>query len=208
MITTMKQTEKSARRDPLELLESLPPIFTTADALAAGIPNTTFHRLVRDGKVQNIAWGMYMSAIERSIDLELAEIVSRRPWATICLSSALVEHGLSDAIPAKLDLAIPRGQWKPEIGPTIKWHSFDPKFFEFERQFRPIDGSNLLIGIYSAPRTLADLARHPKFDKTELVEGIRRWLRIRENHPSKLIEIAKKMPGSIERIQEILEIIL
>lgn len=43
-------------------------------------------------------------------DPDLLEIAYRAPHATLCLTTALARHGLSDAIPARIDVALPRGQ--------------------------------------------------------------------------------------------------
>lgn len=186
----------------------LPNPFTTAQALLHGIPRVTLHRLATRGEISAIARGLYRRRTDGVFDFDLAEIAAKIPTATICLTSALVEHGLSDAIPARIDIAIPRGAWAPKTGAPITWHRFDLRTFEWERDKRPIPGTNMTIGIYSAERTLADLARHPNKDQTELVEGIRRWMRRHGNHPAKLLKIAKKLPGAEIQIQRIMEILV
>lgn len=190
-----------------KLMSKLPNLFTTANALALGIPRVTLHRLAQQGKIQPISRGLYLRETDKAIDLDLAEIAAKAPSATICLSSALAQHGLSDEIPKRIDIAIPRGTWAPKTAAAVTWHRFDPKYFYLGRSNQPILGTNLTIGIYSAERTLADLSRHPKMDQAELVEGIRRWLRRPGNHPSKLLKYSQKLPGGWFQIQRILEIL-
>lgn len=206
MITLMSKAGKSSKKVDTSKVD-LPLLFTTADALSQGIPSSTFHRLARRGDFQLVARGLYTLKKKNNFDLDLAETVLKAPSATICLTSALVENELSDEIPRNLHIAIPRGSWAPKTTAAIKWHRFDPKTFEVGRTERPIWGTDLSIGIYSPERTLADLARHPKSDQGELVDGIRRWLRISGNNPAKLLKVAQKIPGASHRIRSILEIL-
>lgn len=208
MIRSMtKNGRATIKEDRITLLSDLPYLFTTAEALAIGIPRVTLHRLVQCGKIRPIARGLYRRGAERAIDLDLVEIATKAPTATICLTSALAEHGLTDAISKRIDIAIPRGKWAPKTTAAVTWHRFDPGSFDLGRNEQPIPGTHLTIGIYSAERTLADLARHPNVDQAELVEGIRRWLRRPGNHPAKLLKSAQKLPGARFRIQRILEIL-
>lgn len=79
--------------------------------------------------------------------------------ATICLTSALAHHDLTDAIPSALDIAIPREARIPAGSGSIKWHSFDRATFDLGRDEIPIPGTDQLIGIYSPERSIADAFR-------------------------------------------------
>ena len=207
MITPMMKGQEASETGKTKSLADLPYLFTTAEALAKGIPSSTFHRLAQRGDFHSIARGLYMRNMENAVDLDLAEVASKTPSATICLTSALAEHDLSDAIPNKLHVAIPRGAWAPRTTAAVAWHRFDPETFQIGRGERPIPGTDLAIGIYTPERTLADIARHPNLDQAELIEGIRRWLRKPGNHPANLLEVARRLPGARYRIQTILEIL-
>jgi hypothetical protein len=80
----------------------------------------------------------------------------RRPDAPICLTSALAHHGLTDAIPAALDVAIPRGSRTPASTGAIAWRQFDRATFEIGRETLTIPGSDQTIGIYSPEQSIAD----------------------------------------------------
>ena len=58
-------------------------------------------------------------------DLEGPPEAARRPDAIICLVSALAHHGLTDEIPATLDVALPRGSRIPATAGAITWHARD-----------------------------------------------------------------------------------
>lgn len=210
MISPMsKKRELPTRARASDFLSKLPNPFTASEALSTGIPSSTFYRLAQQGDFYPIARGLYVRKQEKStLDLDMAEIASKAPTSTICLTSALAEHSLTDMIPKRLHIAIPRGTWAPKTMAAITWHRFDPDTFTLGRSERKIDGTNLAIGIYSPERTLADIARHPRMEHTELVEGIRRWLRKPGNHPASLLKIARQLPGARRAIQTILEILI
>lgn len=208
MIRSMNRSGKATgRADKGIPWTDLPNPFTTAEALSLGIPRVTLHRLAKRGEITPIARGLYECRTGTAFDFDLAEIAAKIPIATICLTSALAEHGLSDAIPVKIDIAIPRGAWAPKTKAPVNWHRFELGTFNKGRNTRAIPGTSMPIGIYSAERTLADLARHPKKDQAELAEGIRRWLRLSGNNPAKLLRVARELPGAEIQIRRILEIL-
>jgi predicted transcriptional regulator of viral defense system len=51
----------------------------------------------------------------------------------MCLTSALAYYDLTDAIPAALEVAIPRGSSTPASTGVIAWHRFDRATFEIRR---------------------------------------------------------------------------
>ena len=98
--------------------------------------------------------------------------------ATICLTSALAHHDLTDAIPAALDVAIPRGSRTPASTGAIAWHQFDRPTFEIGREQITIPGSDQTIGIYSPERSIADAFRLRGEVGYELArDALREWQR-------------------------------
>jgi hypothetical protein len=63
--------------------------------------------------------------------VEIAERVLR---ATLCLETALARHGLIDAIPAAIDIAVPRGSTRPTLRAPCRLHQFDARTFDLERE--------------------------------------------------------------------------
>jgi hypothetical protein len=190
-----------------ELIARLPSPFRLEDAKSAGIPRSTLYRWRDSGVIIAIGRGLYRTSSHDLIDLDLAEIASRARHATLCLTTALVEHNLSDAIPNSLDVALPRNTWTPKVGAPVRWHHFDSSTFEHGRGQRKILGSQLTIGLYSAERTLCDLARMPNRDQSELTEALRRWLRQQDNTPAKLLATSRSIPQSTPPLQHLLEIL-
>ena len=67
-------------------------------------------------------------------DTDLIEIAEHVPLATLCLETALARHGLIDAIPAAIDIAIPRGSRRPALQSPARLHQFDAGTFELGRE--------------------------------------------------------------------------
>lgn len=110
---------------------------TPATARQQGMSRSTLHRAARDGKLERIARGIYLPADANTADWEWIEAASRRPEATICLTSALALHDLTDEIPATLNVAIHPGSTHPS------WH--------LGNQLAPLPHGNLRSGSRRGP---------------------------------------------------------
>jgi hypothetical protein len=94
------------------------------------------------------------------------------------------------AIPAALEVAIPRGSRTPASTGAIAWHRLDRATFEIGGAQITIPGSDQTIGIYSRERTIADAFRlRGEFGYELARDALRQWLR-RGGKPAQLIEIA------------------
>ncbi|MGI8405679.1 MAG: type IV toxin-antitoxin system AbiEi family antitoxin domain-containing protein [Thermomicrobiales bacterium] len=89
--------------------ESFPEIFRIDQALALGVSKRHLYALRDSGEFVSIGRGLFARSDQPDGVLQLAGISLRRPEVTICLTSALVRHGLADDIPSAIDLALPRG---------------------------------------------------------------------------------------------------
>ncbi|MDN5855190.1 MAG: hypothetical protein L0K86_20550, partial [Actinomycetia bacterium] len=138
-------------------------------------------------------------------DWDWLEATTRRPEATICLTSALAHHDLIDAIPARLDIAIPRGSRTPAGNPSIAWHQFDRATFDIGRDQIRIHGTDLTISLYSPQRSIADAFRLRSEVGYELArDALKEWLR-RGGKPATLIEIASQLPRAKGPILHVLD---
>lgn len=137
----------------------------------------------------------------------LAAATLRQPFATLCLTRALVYHDLSDEIPVQADIALPRGKRKPAGFPHVAWHVFAVDTFSVGREEATI--SDVEVGIYSPERTIVDVFRLRHLEGTEVAhEALRRWLTRRGSDPSALLAIAEDFPSSLSRVTRALEILL
>lgn len=184
------------------------PVLTLAAASQAGLRKDQIYAMAASGELEKIGRGIFVDP-ER-IDpawASLAAATALKPDATLCLTSALVHHELSDAIPFATDIALPRGTRHPAGFDHVAWHSFDPDTFDVGRTL--IEQNGLALAIYSAERTIIDafrLAHQEGMDQA--YEALRRWTRRRGNQPSALLDLATPFPKAKPRIRQALEVLL
>jgi hypothetical protein len=173
-----------------ELLVGLPAAFRFAEARAVGVPESRLRRWLADGSVDRF------------------EVASRSPAATICLVSGLVEHDLVDDNPPVLDVAVPRGAWRPQVAAAVRWHTFAVDTFDLDRDIVAVD-STTSIGLYGAKRCIVDVFRLRHEVGPEVgVEALRRWLRRRGNHPGHLLDLAQHFPAALPSLTRTLQVLL
>ncbi|RIQ11164.1 hypothetical protein DY240_29675 [Jiangella rhizosphaerae] len=186
----------------------MPPTFTYSQGRSAGLDNRALYGLRDAGLIDPIGRGLYRRADAELVDPTLAEVAARAPAATLCLTSALAEHGLSDAIPPAPHLALPRGQRFPATDGPVSWHAFAPATFGLGRESFAVD-SELRLGIYNEERTLVDAFRmRHVVGSDEAYEALRRWVRRRGSQPARLLDLAGHFPRTVTPIRRSLEVLL
>ena len=189
------------------LLE-LPVTFRFSQALALGVPEGRLRRWLAEGRVERIGRGTYRRADSEPADADRVEAALRAPRATICLTSALAEHDLVDDNPARLDLALPRGVWRPRLSGPVRWHSFAVDTFDIGRELVAVDAVTS-IGLYGPQRSVIDAFRLRHDVGPELgVEALRRWLRLRGSQPGQLLEMARSFPAAEHSLTAALQVLL
>lgn len=167
---------------------------TPTTAARQGLSRSGLYRAARKGRLERIARGIYLPSDAAASDWDWIEAATRRPRATICLTSALAHHDLTDTIPSALDIAVPRGTRIPTGHSAIAWHSFDKATFDLGRDEIPIPGAEQSIGLYSAERSIADAFRLRNEVGYELArDALKEWLR-RGGKPARLIDLATTLP--------------
>lgn len=177
---------------------------TPQTAEQQGISRSELYRGAQKGHYERIARGVYVPA-GAAADWDWLEAATRRADATICLVSALAYYELTDMIPAALDIAIPRGARIPVGSPSIAWHSFDRATFDVGRGEISIPGTDLLIGMYSAERSIADAFRLRGDLGYELArDALKEWLG-RGGKPAYLVEVASQLPRARSPVLQALD---
>jgi len=180
--------------------------FTQSQAARAGVDSRTLYRLRDSGHIEQISRGLYRLATAPVADLDLLEIVTRRPQATLCLASALAHHGLIDAIPSRTQVAIPRGQFAPVTMAAVRWHNFDRATFQAGREEMLIPGTDAKIGVYSAERSIVDAFRLRGNEGYETgIEALKEWLKRKNSRPAALLELARTIPRALGPVKIALE---
>jgi predicted transcriptional regulator of viral defense system len=186
----------------------LPAVFRYTDARTAGISAERLYSYRDLGVVRQIGRGLYRWAGTPDGDLDLLEIAHRAPRGTLCLVTALARHGLTDIIPARIDVAIPRGSRVPSLRAPADVHVFARNTFNLGREQLAIgDGSS--VGLYSAERSLIDVIRLRYREGPDVAwEALRRWLRRRGSKPAVLLKMAKQFHGAERAVRNALEVAL
>lgn len=188
-------------------ITGLPEVFTHADARHSGISDRDLYRMRDSGDIDRIARGIYARPGFEA-DPDLVEIAIRAPSATLCLTSALAYHDLTDDIPQVINVALPRSQRPPKTEAPVTWHRFDSDTFDVGRTTTPVT-DQLAIGIYSPTRTIVDAYRlRHLYGTDQALEALKRWLRIKGNQPAALLEMASRFPKSAPVIRLTLETLL
>lgn len=189
---------------------TLPDLLGTSTLADAGLSRRQMRALLAQGIYERIAPGQFLraGAADDTTAAWLA-IAAKRPEATLCLLTAASLHDLTDEIPSRSHIAIPRGR-KPvaaDVAPVL-WHSFDAATFDIGRDTHPLPGGRS-IGLYSPERTLIDLFRLRHAWGSDLaVDALKRWLRVPGSSPSGLLTQATAFPQAKPALRDALEILL
>ncbi|MDH6277787.1 putative transcriptional regulator of viral defense system [Aurantimicrobium minutum] len=190
-------------------IRGLAPVFTLEDARAAGLTRDQVYSLLERDEIERVGRGVYVCPeVLQPAFTALAVATAIREDATLCLTSALVHHDLSDAIPLASDIALPRGTHQPIGLSNVSWHSFDPATFPIGREHADA-GGGAKVAIYSAERSIVDTFRLMHQEGSDVAyEALRRWLRRRGNTPTGLLKVAGSFPKALPRIRQALEVLL
>lgn len=189
-------------------LDALPSTFRWSDAREAGISQSQLYGLLEDERIERIGHGLYRKSDAEPTDLDLIEIASVAERATVCLASALARHDLTDLLPSRIHVAVPRGAHRPTIGAPVAWHQFQPDTFEVGRETLPLsDGWS--IGLYGPERSIIDAYRLRHQVGHELGRrALRTWLGRSKSQPSVLLALAEQFPKARSTLRDDLEVLL
>jgi hypothetical protein len=191
-----------------DLRRLLGSTFTYGEARAVGVGDKRLYRLRDSGEIVALGGGVYRWADAPPTDDDLVEIAERVPRATLCLETALARHGLIDAIPAAIDVAVPRGSTRPVLRAPSRLHQFDRRTFELGRELLDV-GARRQLGLYSAERSIVDVVRLRHREGSDIAwEALRRWLARPGRSPAQLIDLARQLPRSERALRQALEVLL
>jgi predicted transcriptional regulator of viral defense system len=190
-------------------LTGLPPTFTYTEARRLGVSDRRLYALRDAGLLELIGRGLYQRAdLPAEADPDLLEIAVRAPRGTLCLTTALARHQLTDVIPASIDIAIPRGHRRPHLRAPVTWHAFALATFDIGRDELALSETTS-IGIYNPQRCVIDAFRLRHTEGTEIAhEALRRWLRRNNTQPAQLLATARSFPKAEPALRAAMEILL
>jgi predicted transcriptional regulator of viral defense system len=183
--------------------------FRVSEAVATGVSRTTLHRMREAGELIAVGRGVVqLPGAGMGMSSGLAVVSARVPRGAICLNSALAFWDLTDEVPARIHVAVPRGAHRPSIDrPAIQVHVFDARTFDVEREQQRTDADEM-FWIYSAERSVVDAMRMSRWVGRDVgLHALRRYLDCGGAKPARLAEIAREIGGG-SQLQPALEALL
>jgi predicted transcriptional regulator of viral defense system len=121
-----------------------------------GLPRTYLARLVGDGLLEKVGYGLYSLADDDFTETQSwVEDAAKAPKGVLCLLSALVFHELTTQNPFEVWLAVPRDAHRPKIEfVQARVFRFAPQVYEAGIETHVISGVE--VKVYSAAKTVAD----------------------------------------------------
>lgn len=108
----------SSKYDKIVQVFAETPVFTAAEARAAGIPSRMLSHFCKKGVIERVSRGVYRGTRSNAeIEFEwedLALTAMSIPNGIICLTSALCYYGLTDQIMREFWIAIPHASKSPQ----------------------------------------------------------------------------------------------
>lgn len=126
------------------------------DIESAGFHHDTLRSLLRSRRVHKLQRAVYkLAEIEDLVNPDLVMTALKAPQGVVCLISALAFYEVTDEIPRRVDLAIPRGSHANKIvHPPVRYYRFGPETWKAGIEEHDIAGQK--VRIYSLAKTLAD----------------------------------------------------
>lgn len=183
--------------------------FRVSKAVAMGLSRTTLHRMRQRGELTAVGHG-FVQLPDAGMGMlsGLAVVSARVPRGTICLNSALAFWDLTDEIPRKVHVAVPRGAHRPTIDrPPTQVHVFAARTFEIERRQAKTDADEQ-FWIYSPERSVVDAMRMShRIGHDVALHALRRYMAQTGSSAARLTELARELGGGA-RLRPALEALL
>lgn len=132
------------------------PLLRARDLAKYRLPTVVLSRLVRAGKLERVARGVYgLPSRALSEHSSLAEITVRVPMGIVCLLSALRVHDIGTQAPFEVWLALPPHTAAPKLDrPAIRAVHMSGLALTQGIDHIQVDG--ISVPVYSAAKTVAD----------------------------------------------------
>lgn len=147
---------QSKIEEAIKIFQEHDGVMRTSEVLDAGIHERTLYHMRDEGMVTAIQRGVYQLAESEPLsNPDLVIIAKKIPEARICLISALSIHEMTDEIPHKVHIALPRSSWQPEFDyPPLKVYRFSEETINSGLQTQTIDG--IEVKVFNPAKTIAD----------------------------------------------------
>jgi predicted transcriptional regulator of viral defense system len=170
-------------------------VMSSAELVGAGVRWEDLYRLRDAGALIELSRGVYRLAdAPATAHLDLLAVCRRAPDGMICLNSAASFWELTDEIPGRVHLAVPRGAHRPRIAyPPTQVHVFAAGTFSLGRVAQPLE-SGETIHISSMERTVVDLLRlRSRVGRDVALGALAAYLRGPHASPGELLALARRL---------------
>lgn len=132
----------------------------TVEAQRAGIHPRTLYALRDQGRVEQVARGLYrLATLPAPSEPDLLVVAKKVPRAVFCLLTALAFHRLTTQIPHAVAITLPRTARVPRLAhPPLEVFRFSAASLRTGVQEHLVDG--VLLPIFSPEKTLADTFKY------------------------------------------------
>jgi predicted transcriptional regulator of viral defense system len=158
----------------------------TSQAETLGIRRTTLYRMLRAGRIDRLARGLYRLADMPLLgDPDLVVVTQKVPGCVVCLVSALVFHDLTTQIPHEVQIAVGRAAGYPRIThPPVRVFRYQEAMLNSGVETHEMEGHP--IRVFSAEKTIADCFKYRnKIGLDIAIEALRLfWQRRRPDVPT------------------------
>jgi predicted transcriptional regulator of viral defense system len=159
-------------RERCRELASRDGVFRSRDAQRAGVNRPWLVWLVYFNHLRRLSRGVYARKDDARPAVEIASV--RAPQAVVCLSSALRLHGLLEADPPEVWLAVRHGAHRPVID-SPKVAIVRQSGRAFSESVQRVRLGKVEIPVYSLSKTLADCLKFRKLVGADVADrAIRR----------------------------------
>ena len=143
-------TERSPRERLYDVAERQAGSFTTSQAKEAGFSSSQLTYHVRSGRFIRVRWGIYRLTHFPATPYEdlFVAWLAAGPDAVISHDSALALYDLSDALPARIHVTVPRSASRRRPGLALHTNQLDPE------EVTTVEG----LPVTTVSRTIADVA--------------------------------------------------
>lgn len=126
----------------------------------AGIHRQALTRLVREGRIERVARGVYRLAGRPITEHHaLAVAAATVPRGVVCLLSALQYHGIGTQLPSAVWLALDRRAWRPQrMSPPLRIVRFTGQALTQGVERHTVEGR--VVQVYGVAKTLADCFKY------------------------------------------------
>jgi predicted transcriptional regulator of viral defense system len=194
------QEVRTTQRDVARGLLALRGLVRLSEFIEAGVSAATVTRMLADSAITKLGRGLYqLPDAPTDANHDLALVAKYVPNGVICLTSALAFHDLTDAIPARVWVAIGSRDYKPSVPwPALQVVRFREPLLRSGIETHEIAG--VTVTITDPAKTVVDLFRYRQSagrryrvspGPAPAIEGLREALRQRKATPAAIAQYAE-----------------